>query len=289
VGFVLLDCLIIHRQYIEPIMDEMDITDILKAVGGATNNTNLTNGSSLMSETNDPTEYHHNAVTNLFNNLQQRMPTNDRSADLTAKGTVSDNRLMAKENVSAQRHPDHNVSAKNNQINEVLKSLCNSRSMVNRPVDPVNSVQTSSAEYQSPVDNVREHSNKPERSSHTVGGAEALSRKSLRSNDLKNDLKNDVSRKQTTDKKVGKTVHFNNHVDEHYDDVDATSSENTLQVTPSGINMTSLMGYNIPTSTLYFIIVLIVIAVALYFLTAKKKDRTREKDREKDREKEKDD
>lgn len=46
----------------------------------------------------------------------------------------------------------------------------------------------------------------------------------------------------------------------------------------NGSHMTSLLGYNIPTSTLYFITVMIIITISLYFLTAeKKKDKDKEK------------
>ena len=50
-------------------------------------------------------------------------------------------------------------------------------------------------------------------------------------------------------------------------------------------HLTSIFGYNIPTSTLYFIIVLVIIAVGLYFLTAERKKPN--KDGEKDKEKSK--
>ena len=43
-------------------------------------------------------------------------------------------------------------------------------------------------------------------------------------------------------------------------------------------HMTSLLGYNIPTSTLYFIIVMTIITTTFYFLTAKKKlDKNKDK------------
>lgn len=47
----------------------------------------------------------------------------------------------------------------------------------------------------------------------------------------------------------------------------STNSNDTQQPT----HLTNLFGYNIPTSTLYFIIVLVLIAVGLFFLTAEKK------------------
>lgn len=46
-----------------------------------------------------------------------------------------------------------------------------------------------------------------------------------------------------------------------------TNNNDTQQPT----HLTNLFGYNIPTSTLYFIIVLVLIAVGLFFLTAEKK------------------
>lgn len=72
---------------------------------------------------------------------------------------------------------------------------------------------------------------------------------------------------------------------------DGSQKQDNGTVVPAGdalkSHMTSLMGYNIPTTTLYFIIVMIIIAVALYFLTAeKKRDKEKEKEKEKQKKKE---
>jgi cbb3-type cytochrome oxidase subunit 3 len=48
-------------------------------------------------------------------------------------------------------------------------------------------------------------------------------------------------------------------------------------------HLTSIFGYNIPISTLYFILVLVAITIVLYLLTAEKK-KDKDKEREKDKE-----
>jgi hypothetical protein len=55
------------------------------------------------------------------------------------------------------------------------------------------------------------------------------------------------------------------------------------QVIP--MHMTSLMGYLIPTSTLYFILMLVVIAIAIYFLTTEKKPTNIDDEKDKDKKK----
>ena len=86
-----------------------------------------------------------------------------------------------------------------------------------------------------------------------------------------------------TDVKKKKTVHLN--VVENTPDGQTNDGKPRAVVPAKNIqksHMTSLMGYNIPTSTLYFIIVMCVVATALYFLTAEKK-----KDKDKDKQKKK--
>jgi hypothetical protein len=90
----------------------------------------------------------------------------------------------------------------------------------------------------------------------------------------------------TTDVKKKRKVHLNvpDNIPEEQSN-DENHKQNSRVVVPTKniqkSHMTSLMGYNIPTTTLYFIIVMCVIAIALYFLTAeKKKDKDKQKKKE---------
>ncbi|VBB17882.1 hypothetical protein YASMINEVIRUS_345 [Yasminevirus sp. GU-2018] len=64
---------------------------------------------------------------------------------------------------------------------------------------------------------------------------------------------------------------------------DKGSKDDNKVALPS--HLTNIFGYNIPTSTLYFIIVLVIIAVGLYFLTAERKKPNKDGDKDKDKNK----
>jgi len=68
---------------------------------------------------------------------------------------------------------------------------------------------------------------------------------------------------------------------------DNDNSITKVSATPKS-HLTSIFGYNIPISTLYFIIVLAIISVALYFLTGAKRKENKDKDKDKDKKKETD-
>ena len=71
---------------------------------------------------------------------------------------------------------------------------------------------------------------------------------------------------------TSKKVESNNMPNESNDDTTDKSKSSSEIVTPNTHpNITSLFGYNIPTSTLYFIIILIVIAITIFLTTIEKK------------------
>ena len=123
----------------------------------------------------------------------------------------------------------------------------------------------------------------------SVSSTEPLSESGTKVSTLKNIMQNN-----TDSKKITKHV----SIQEPVNDSPSSSTDESSSVTVPGVtyqqsNMTSFLGYNIPWSTLYFLLVIIVISVALYFLTGeKKKEKEKEKekikDKDTDREREKD-
>jgi len=87
----------------------------------------------------------------------------------------------------------------------------------------------------------------------------------MRERDQNNENNHHTFNKDDSHHTINKDDKQNIHSSNKSDDKD------NILITQSS-HLTNIMGYNIPTATIYFIIVLIVIAVGLYFLTAEKKN-----------------
>lgn len=237
-------------------MNNLDIDDILSAVN------NMNNGES---------------VQNILGDLHHRSPVVKTS--------------------------DSNPSAGDN--NNSSRGLA--KQIINRPVDPTGSV--SSSDNSAASSNVtdafgiaddRKMSNMKQMLQSISNGQ---STRQIRTQKVINSngdgsaaiLRPDNGNQSSAKKKIVTMNVPSNPADENTDDAnnnddgDNDQNESAGTIVPTGNNqkshMTSLMGYNIPTSTLYFIIVMVIIAVAVYFLTAeKKKDKEKEKDKQKKKE-----
>lgn len=250
-------------------MDHMDIDDILHTVTAM-------NGE-------EPDESMHN----ILNDLQQRVPFVTSPMPLII-------------------HNDQ-------PTNDVKKNI--------KPLDPVSSVDSSSSDPD--ISNDNPHVNIPPLEDTPPAGPGGLAKPnstdSSRSSHGKlegpvNSLKSALTKRNTNNKydtyvsgnnkntksnKVNKTVRIQTHptnIDDN-DTNDTNNANSTIICASSNDNdekisliqtkshLTSIFGYFVPTTTLYFILVLVIMAVGLYFLTGEKK---KDKDKDKEKEKEKD-
>jgi hypothetical protein len=188
---------------------------------------------------------------NVSSNLQYRMPImNQRRSDNKAFNNPAASGSLVMDDCTEGPANYSPINRTNNGIH--------------RPVDPVRSVSSS--------DMGNEYMNM-----YTTDQSNMTNIKSILQN-------------KKGGKKVAKhvTVQENNNIDTKDTKTEKIDNSTELPITDSGAgnpNMTSIFGYNIPSSTLYFIFVLIMIAIALYLLTGeKKKDKEIDKNRETRRE-----
>ena len=135
----------------------------------------------------------------------------------------------------------------------VIKSNAN-RLIVNRPSDPVGSI-SSAENISSDSDNAPNVIPSEFKSRHQLNNQ---SEKSLQTK-VKTIQSNKSNKNKVTNMSLGDDM----DQDEQYNPIDTKFAQCS--------HLTNIMGYNIPTSTLYFIIVMIIIAVGLYFLTSERK------------------
>ena len=150
-------------------------------------------------------------------------------------------------------------------------NIQNSRNInVNRPIDPVQSV--SSASYSSPdiAFDVHQYETPKNNTSRIVP---ARNNSSAPSKSIQTSKQSNVQPTNVTSKLSKNNIEpevFDGG-DDGNDNNNIDSAENPVQTPAVASHLTSIMGYSIPTCTLYFIAVLVIIAIGLYFLTGEKK------------------
>lgn len=155
------------------------------------------------------------------------------------------------------------------------------RQSINRPVDPATSASSSDDTVNEASDAFSGASDaKMKQMLQSVSNAQShrqIKTHKMASSNNKGD---------TRERKGIKTFGTDEAVDElqQTQNDKAVGGDHVVPVDGQKSHMSSLLGYNIPTSTLYFIIVLVIIAVGLYFLTAEKKRDKDTKNKKKDSE-----
>jgi uncharacterized membrane protein len=160
---------------------------------------------------------------------------------------------------------DHIMSAVNgiNNDNEDLGHLM--RSLPHRT--PASSALNSRNEI-----NKTPHVNRPTDPVQSISSAENLSTESPHA---EKQLTSHINVRPPNRELINqqKNTQKNNHVNTNTNT--NVTSDLSDDIVPNNTNntshLTNIMGYNIPTTTIYFIAILVIIAVALYFLTAEKK------------------
>jgi len=150
-----------------------------------------------------------------------------------------------------------------------MRSDAHSHNKINQPVDPVKSISSNDNYSNSSNDNDFFEITQPEHKTNSKINGPAKSRRldthTVRGRKTtKVDVDNNSDISNVSD---GTDVRDNIVVPNNDNGTPNTDNNGTIQ--PA--HLTNIFGYNIPTSTLYFIIILVLIAVGLFFLTAEKK------------------
>lgn len=138
------------------------------------------------------------------------------------------------------------------------------------PINPVTDNVTPHNMSSRPTEPIRSRTIDPTNIVNAVGSSESESKEMISnmleqlSKEVRSNL--DTKHANTTKKSQPKTKDTQS-VDSVSTIVDATQEQDTAQ-TQQGSHLTVLFGYSIPTSTIYFILILAAIAVVIYFLTS---------------------
>lgn len=218
----------------------------------------------------------------------------DNSLDASLNVTLDD--AMNYDELPMNRHAHANANnnkmhskVNNNKIySNINNNINNNKMCVNRPIDPVNSVSSTEnvSDCDSPNDiNATTHEyvapheapyqiTKPKSTRRISQNKIRHNNKNLHEYEHEHEHEHEPEHKHTnlvTCKENNDNNNIGNNIDnDHGRDVSVPS------------HLMNIFGYNIPVSTLYFIIVLVIIAVGLYFLTAKKPPQERDKSKKRD-------
>lgn len=164
-----------------------------------------------------------------------------------------------------RRSPSTRPTSQSNFPNsKTTKSNTNS-SVINRPLDPVKSV--SSTENMNNSDDVIELEYQRSNSNQKDHEISHMQSSNMRHKPAKQTFKNKIIESEKNDSSLGQSNILENN---SMNDPNELNNEQNAIVSQNS-HLTNIMGYNIPTTTIYFIVILIVIAIGLYFLTAEKK------------------
>jgi hypothetical protein len=232
-------------------MDKYDINDILSAVG------NLNNDGDNMND--------------IMANLKQRIPniiTSIQNSSHKHSDVILDDVSVSS---SPSPYDRSEQSLKNTHANTHANTQVNPQAQIRTPgQNQVSFNHTPIIHELSP----QEPKHEPKTILKTRQNTSHINKEDVKADakaDVKADAKADVKADAKADVKADAKA-----------DAKAGTNESTIIVENS--HLTSIMGYNIPTSTLYFIIVLVAIAVGLYFMTT---DRKKDKEKDKNKIKEK--